>query len=360
MRIAVLGPLEVRTDDGAAGDGAGRQGAPAPGPAGRRVAGRRQHRPHRRDAVEREPSAERAEVTAGPPRAAAQRARARPRHAARPAATSSGAAPATRWRQLPTTSMPCTSVDLAARGRALLASGDAAEAARLLSSRTRPVAGRTVRRLAGRRRSPTRSGGGSPRSAPARSPRCSRPAWRWGSTPTVVAEAERLLADDPLQEEWWRLLVLALYRCGRQGDALAAVGRARAVLVGATGRRARSTAPGGRGGGPRPGPGAGPGLATPEPPSAGCRRLPVQGTGHLSGCGRRAVPRPEPAGHPAGGTAGRRSPARGVRRQRRRQVLARPGRPRTGARRRRPAGQRRVAGRRRDARPHRPWTRSPD
>src|SRR4051812_14793707 len=52
-----------------------------------------------------------------------------------------------------------------------------------------------------------------------------------GQHAEVVAEAERLLTQDPLQEEWWRLLVLALYRCGRQGDALAAVGRARAVLI---------------------------------------------------------------------------------------------------------------------------------
>ena len=107
-------------------------------------------------------------------------------------------------------------------------SGRGGEAAR---HRPRPLAGRALRRLAGRRRSPTRSGAGSPRSAPARSPRCSRPGSRWASTPTWSRRLERLLVEDPLQEEWWRLLVLALYRGGRQGDALAAVARARAVLV---------------------------------------------------------------------------------------------------------------------------------
>ena len=38
-----------------------------------------------------------------------------------------------------------------------------------------------------------------------------------------------------LRERLWRLLVLALYRCGRQADALAAYRRARAVLAGELG-----------------------------------------------------------------------------------------------------------------------------
>ena len=44
--------------------------------------------------------------------------------------------------------------------------------------------------------------------------------------------------------------------------------------------------------------------ASPSPvsrPSSGRRGLPVQGAGHLPGGRRRAVPRPEPGGHPAGG-----------------------------------------------------------
>ncbi|GAA6525060.1 BTAD domain-containing putative transcriptional regulator [Intrasporangium sp. DVR] len=47
----------------------------------------------------------------------------------------------------------------------------------------------------------------------------------------VVAEAERRLGEDPLRERLWCLLVLALYRGGRQGDALAAFERARETLA---------------------------------------------------------------------------------------------------------------------------------
>ena len=47
----------------------------------------------------------------------------------------------------------------------------------------------------------------------------------------VLPELERCVAEDPLREDWWRLLLLALYRSGRQADALAAARRARAVLA---------------------------------------------------------------------------------------------------------------------------------
>ncbi|GAB3311599.1 hypothetical protein GCM10027451_23720 [Geodermatophilus aquaeductus] len=52
-----------------------------------------------------------------------------------------------------------------------------------------------------------------------------------GQHALVLPEAERLVAEEPLREDWWRLLVLALYRAGRQADALAAVRRARALLA---------------------------------------------------------------------------------------------------------------------------------
>jgi WD40 repeat protein/DNA-binding SARP family transcriptional activator/ABC-type cobalamin/Fe3+-siderophores transport system ATPase subunit len=47
----------------------------------------------------------------------------------------------------------------------------------------------------------------------------------------VVGELEALVEEQPLREPLWRLLMLALYRSGRQADALLAYQRARSVLV---------------------------------------------------------------------------------------------------------------------------------
>jgi DNA-binding SARP family transcriptional activator len=47
----------------------------------------------------------------------------------------------------------------------------------------------------------------------------------------VVAEARRLLADHPLREELWSLLMRALYSSGRQAEALEAYGQAREVIA---------------------------------------------------------------------------------------------------------------------------------
>ena len=47
----------------------------------------------------------------------------------------------------------------------------------------------------------------------------------------VTGELESLLAEHPLRERLWRLLVLALYRAERQADALAAYRRARDMLA---------------------------------------------------------------------------------------------------------------------------------
>jgi DNA-binding SARP family transcriptional activator/pimeloyl-ACP methyl ester carboxylesterase len=47
----------------------------------------------------------------------------------------------------------------------------------------------------------------------------------------VVGELERLVRDHPFRERLWGYLMVALYRCGRQAEALAAYQRARRVLV---------------------------------------------------------------------------------------------------------------------------------
>jgi DNA-binding SARP family transcriptional activator len=47
----------------------------------------------------------------------------------------------------------------------------------------------------------------------------------------LVAELEALVAEYPLREHLWAQLMLALYRCGRQADALAAYQDARRALV---------------------------------------------------------------------------------------------------------------------------------
>ncbi|MBB5889864.1 BTAD domain-containing putative transcriptional regulator [Kutzneria kofuensis] len=48
---------------------------------------------------------------------------------------------------------------------------------------------------------------------------------------TAIGELESLVTQHPFRERLWELLILALYRSGRQADALAAFHRARATLV---------------------------------------------------------------------------------------------------------------------------------
>jgi predicted ATPase/DNA-binding SARP family transcriptional activator len=52
-----------------------------------------------------------------------------------------------------------------------------------------------------------------------------------GAAGELVAELEALVAAHPLREELWKLLITALYRGGRQADALAAYGRVRQRLA---------------------------------------------------------------------------------------------------------------------------------
>ncbi len=52
-----------------------------------------------------------------------------------------------------------------------------------------------------------------------------------GESALRVPELEAMVAEEPLREERWRLLVLALYRARRQADALGALRRARKILA---------------------------------------------------------------------------------------------------------------------------------
>jgi DNA-binding SARP family transcriptional activator len=56
-----------------------------------------------------------------------------------------------------------------------------------------------------------------------------------GTAADVVPGLDAHVTEHPWREEAWRLLALALYRSGRQGDALAVLRRARAVLAGELG-----------------------------------------------------------------------------------------------------------------------------
>ncbi len=52
-----------------------------------------------------------------------------------------------------------------------------------------------------------------------------------GQANLLIADLEAAVAAEPLREDRWRLLALALYRSNRQADALAALRRARAMLA---------------------------------------------------------------------------------------------------------------------------------
>ncbi|WP_344615888.1 AfsR/SARP family transcriptional regulator [Dactylosporangium salmoneum] len=107
-----------------------------------------------------------------------------------------------------------------------------------------------------------------------------------GESAVLVPELETLVAAAPLREERWRLLVLALYRAHRQGDALAALRRARRMLADALRRRGPS-ARHPRGGPARP--------AVPGGDAVGDRAPdpgPASGRGGRAGDRRDAVPDP--------------------------------------------------------------------
>ena len=54
---------------------------------------------------------------------------------------------------------------------------------------------------------------------------------RMGRHAEVIGDLERSVREDPYREERWRMLILAMYRCGRQRDALNTYQRARTALI---------------------------------------------------------------------------------------------------------------------------------
>lgn len=120
--------------------------------------------------------------------------------------------------------------DLAARGRALLSAGDAAGAAPLLREaldlwRGQPYADwPDANGLDGERE---RLEGVRVHALEA--------SWEaelaLGRHAEAVPELGHLVREQPLHETWWALHALALYRCGRQADALEAIRGARSTLA---------------------------------------------------------------------------------------------------------------------------------
>ena len=97
---------------------------------------------------------------------------------------------------------------------------------------------------------------GWPRSGWRRSSARSRPTSRSAGTTAVVGELEALVAEHPYRERLRGQLMLALYRAGRQADALEAYREARARSLDELGIEPRPAAAGARAGDPAPGPGA--------------------------------------------------------------------------------------------------------
>ena len=168
--------------------------------------------------------------------------------------------------------------DLLAEGRSLLAAGRAGEAAERLT--------RGVGHRAGRRRCSTSTTAPPP----------PRSASRWvtrrqevhdellgarlasGEHRAVLRDLEEAVAEQPYDEGLRAKLVIALYRSGRQRDALQALQDARRVLADEVGRGARARAAAAGGGRARPGQ---------RSRLGGARSAPTRRTGVGPGAGRR-------------------------------------------------------------------------
>ena len=123
---------------------------------------------------------------------------------------------------------------LAAAGRAALAGGDAAGAARLLDDSLALWRGPALADLA----DPLFAGTERARLEDARLDAVEARVdalLACGRHQETLAELEELTAKHPLRERFWAQRLLALYRCGRQADALRAYRELRAVLAGQLG-----------------------------------------------------------------------------------------------------------------------------
>ena len=130
--------------------------------------------------------------------------------------------------------LPPDAVDVWRFERLLDRSGTTPDAA--AAAQTRRRGARALARPAAARSGPTspgprrRSPGSSELRAVARE-RLFAARLELGEAALLVPDLEAMVAEEPLREERWRLLVLALYRAHRQADALGALRRARTTLA---------------------------------------------------------------------------------------------------------------------------------
>ena len=123
---------------------------------------------------------------------------------------------------------------LAATGRAALAAGDAAAAARLLDEALALWRGPALADLGDRLFAVTERARLADARLDAVESRMDA-LLACGRHRETIAELEELTAEHPLRERFWAQRLLALYRCERQADALAAYRAVRTVLVGQLG-----------------------------------------------------------------------------------------------------------------------------